>query len=130
MKSAHDLDVERLQGVAGGLDEVHAGVNSVVHDVHPVDLVLGIKVGIETLLDVIHNWSPRLIIVDEITKARGINNSQTQANAILLDISTDGLYGDGFWDDVETGSLAFPRGVEGGVEQGVDQGRLSKSGFT
>jgi stage III sporulation protein SpoIIIAA len=120
MKSAHDLDVERLQCVASGLNKIHTGVNSVVHDIHSVDLVLGIKVGIKALLNVIHNWSPRLIIVDEITKSRGINNSQTQTNAILLDIGTNGLYRHGFWDDVETGTLAFPRWIEGGIEEGVD----------
>lgn len=130
MKSAHDLDVKRLQGMASGLDEVHAGVNPVVYDVHAVDLVLGIKVGIKALLDVIHNWSPRLVVVDEVTKARGINNSQAQADAILLDISTDGLDRYGLWDDIEARSLALSRGVEGGVEQGVNQGRLSEARFT
>jgi hypothetical protein len=92
MQSAHNLNVKRLQGMAGGLDEVDACVNSVIHDVHSVDLVLGIKVGVKTLLNVIHNWSPRLIIVDKITEARGINNSQTQTNAILFNIGTNGLY--------------------------------------
>jgi hypothetical protein len=92
MQSAHNLNVKRLQGMAGGLDEVDTCVNSVIHDVHSVDLVLGIKVGVKTLLNVIHNWSPRLIIVDKITEARGINNSQTQTNAILFNIGTNGLY--------------------------------------
>jgi hypothetical protein len=77
MKSAHNLNVQWLQSMAGWLDEVHTGVNSVVDNVHAVNLVLGIQVGIEALLNVIHNWSPRLVVVDEITKTRGINNSQT-----------------------------------------------------
>jgi hypothetical protein len=77
MKSAHDLDVQRLQRMAGGLNEVDASVNSVINNVHAVDLVFSIQVGIEALLDVIHNWSPRLIIVNEITKTRGINDCQT-----------------------------------------------------
>jgi hypothetical protein len=59
------------------LDEVHTSMNPVVHDVHTVDLVLSIQVSIKALLNVVHNWPPRLIIVNEITKPRGINNSQT-----------------------------------------------------
>lgn len=40
------------------LDEVDACMNAVVHNVHPVDLVLSFQVGIESLLDVLDNWSP------------------------------------------------------------------------
>jgi len=52
-------------------------MDSVINNVHAVNLVLGIQVCIEALLNVIHNWSPRLIVIDEITKTRGINNGQT-----------------------------------------------------
>jgi len=77
MQSAHDLDVQRLQSMTRWLNEVHASMNPVVNNVHTIDLVLRIQVSIEALLNVVHNWSPRLIIVNEITKTRGINNSQT-----------------------------------------------------
>jgi hypothetical protein len=82
------------------------------------------------LLNIIHNWAPRLIIIDEITKTRGINNSQTQTNAILLNIGTDRLDRNSFWDNIETWSLALPGWVERGVEEGIDQRRLAKSRFT
>lgn len=74
MKSAHNFNVQWLQSMASWLDEVYTGVDPVVNNVHSVDLVLGIQVGVKPLLNVIHNWSPRFVIVDEITKARGINN--------------------------------------------------------
>ncbi len=77
--------------MASWLNKVHTGVNSVVNDVHSVDLVLGIQVGIEALLDVVYNWSPGLIVVDEVTESRGINNSQTKTNAVLLNICAYGL---------------------------------------
>jgi hypothetical protein len=77
MKSAHNFNVQGLQRMASRLDEVDAGMNSVVDDVHAIDLIFCVQVGIEALLNVIHNWSPRLIIVNEITKTRGINDCQT-----------------------------------------------------
>jgi hypothetical protein len=77
MQSAHDFNVQWLQSVACWLNEVDTRMNSVVNNVHAIDLVLRIQVGIKALLNVVHNWSPRLIIVYEITKTRGINNSQT-----------------------------------------------------
>lgn len=77
MQSAHDLNVQWLQSVASWLDEVHTSMDAVVNDVHAVDLVLGIQVGIESLLNVINNWPPRLVIVDKVTKAWGIDHCQT-----------------------------------------------------
>lgn len=42
VESLHDLNVQRFERVASGLDEEHAGMDTVVNNVHPVDLVLSI----------------------------------------------------------------------------------------
>jgi len=65
----HHLNVDGLQGVASGLDEVNNGVDAVVDNVHAVDLVLSIQVGVEALLNVLDNGVPGLIVVDEVAKA-------------------------------------------------------------
>ncbi len=130
VQALHDLDVQRLQRVAGGLDEEDAGVDAVVNDVHAVDLVLSIEVGIETLLNVIDNGSPRLVIVDKVAKARGIDDGQAKTDPRLLDIGADRLDTDGLGDDVEARALALLGRVQGGVEQSVDKSRLSEAGFT
>lgn len=111
MKPAHNLDVKWLEGVASWLEEVDASVDAVVNNVHAVDLVLGIEVGIEALLDVIDDWSPGLVVVDKVSKARGINNSQAKTDAVLLNIRAQGLDGNSLGDDVEAGSLALARWV-------------------
>ena len=69
VQTAHDLDVERLERVASGLDEIDTGVDAVVDNVHAVDLVLSIQVGVEALLNVLDNGVPGLIVVDEVAKA-------------------------------------------------------------
>jgi hypothetical protein len=74
VKLLHHLNVDGLQGVASRLDEVNNGVDAVVDNVHAVDLVLSVQVGIEPLLNVLDNWIPRLIVVDEVAKARCVNN--------------------------------------------------------
>lgn len=58
MESTHDLYVQRLQRVASRLNEVNASVDTVIHNIHAVDLVFGIKVRIETLLNVLDDWPP------------------------------------------------------------------------
>jgi hypothetical protein len=76
MQSAHDLNVQRLQGMASWLNEVHASMYSVINNVHAVDLVLSVQIGIKALFNVVHNWSPRLVVVDEVTETRSVNHSQ------------------------------------------------------
>lgn len=130
VKSAHDLDVKGLEGVASRLDEEDTSVNSVVNDVHAVDLVLGIEVGVEALLNVVGNGAPRLVVVDKVAEARSVNNGQAETNTSLFDIGADGLDGDGLGDDVEARTLALLGGVQGGVEEGVNKRGLAKTRFT
>lgn len=116
--------------MASGLDEEDTSVDTVVNDVHAVDLVLSVQVCIEALLDVVRDWSPRLIVVDKVTEARRVNNGQTKANASLLDVGADGLDSDGLGENIEARSLALLGRVQRSVEKGVHQGRLSETRLT
>jgi len=89
MKPSHNLNIQGLQGMSGRLNEVDTGVDSVVNDIHSVNLILGFQIGVKTLLNVINDWAPRLIIIDKVPESRGIDNSEAKANAILLNISRD-----------------------------------------
>ena len=89
MKTPHDFNVKRLQRVSSRLDEIYTGMDSVVDNVHAVDLVLSLKVSIEPLFDVLDNGSPRIVIVDKVTETRGVNDCQSQTNTILLNVRAD-----------------------------------------
>ena len=130
VKAAHDLNVEGLERVAGGLDEEDAGMDAVVDDVHAVNLVLSVEVGIETLLNVLNNGPPRLVVVDKVTEAGGVDNGQAQTDASLLNVGAEGLNLDGLGDDVEGGLLLLLGRVKRSVEEGVHKRRLSEAGFT
>ena len=129
VQASHDLDVERLQGVAGGLDEVDARVHAVVDDVHPVDLVLGVEVGVEALVDVVDDGPPRLVVVDEIAEAGRVDDGQPQPHAVLLDVGADGLDRDGLGDDLGARALLRLGRVQRRVEESVDEGRFSETGL-
>ena len=129
MQPLHDLDVQRLQGMTRRLDEEDACMDPIVNNIHAVDLVFGIQVSVETLLDVVDNGSPRLVVVHKVTKAGGINNRQAQTHTSLLNIGANGLDRHRLGDDVKARALALLRWVKGCVEQGVDKGGLSKPGF-
>jgi len=129
MQSPHHLDVERLQRVARRLDEVDAGMNTVIHDVHAVDLVLGLEVCVKSLLNVLNDRSPGVVVVDEVTEAGCVDHGQSESDAIFFDVCADRLYGHSLWDDIKAGAFALSWRVEGSIEEGVDQGRLSETGL-
>lgn len=116
--------------MASRLDEENTGVNSVVDNVHSVNLVFSVQVGVEALLNVVDNGAPRLIVVNEVAKAGGVDNGQAQADTGLLDIGTDGLDGDSLGNDVQAGRLALLGRVQRGVEKSVDKGRFAQARFT
>lgn len=89
MQSAHNFYIEGLQGVTGRLDEVDTGVDAVVDNVHTVDLVLCIEVCVKALLNVLHNRAPGLGVVHKVSKARGIDNVESQTNPVLFDVGAD-----------------------------------------
>jgi hypothetical protein len=76
VQAAHDLNIERLERVTSWLNEVDTSVDAVVNNVHAVDLVLGIQVCIEALLDVLNDWAPGVVIVDKVSETRGVDHSQ------------------------------------------------------
>jgi hypothetical protein len=108
--------------VACRLDEVDTSMNSIVDDVHTIDLVLGLEICIESLLNVFDDGPPGIIVVDEITESWSVHDGQSKSHTILLNICTDGLDRDCLWDDVETRTLALAWRIEGGVEKSVDEG--------
>ena len=126
----HDLNVQRLEGVTGWLNEKDTRMDPVVNDIHTVDLVLSIEIGVKTLLDVVHNRPPGLVVVHEVTETGRVNHCQAKTNTGLLDVCADRLDGNGLGNDVEARALALLRRVQRGVEQSIDEGRLSKPRFT
>jgi hypothetical protein len=116
--------------VTSGLDEVNACMYAVVYNVDTVDLVLRVEVGIKSLFNVFDYRAPGDVVVDKVTKARGVDDGQTKTDSILFNVGTDGLYGDGFGADVEARWFALLRGVKRCVEECVYKSRLSKAGFT
>ena len=112
----------------GRLDEEDNSMDAVIHNVHAVNLVLSVEVRIEALLNVLNNWLPRLVIVNEVAETRRVHHGQPQADTVLFDIGADGLYRDSL-GDVETWGLGLLRGVQRGVEEGVYKSRFTESGL-
>ena len=120
-------NIDRLQGVAGGLDEEQAAVNPGVLD---VALTLGSEFLAQVrgvlVLDVLDDRIPTAVVVDQVAIAGSVDDVESQADAVLLDDVGDGVDLGGGTDnlvrDETTLGLNQVRG-----EDGVDQGRLAQS---
>src|SRR5262249_7325142 len=72
----HDLDVEGLQGVAGGSDEVEAGVDAEVDLVLAARLLLLQHVRLVLVVQELDDGHPRVPVVDVVAKARRVDDGQ------------------------------------------------------
>jgi hypothetical protein len=113
--------------VAGGLNEEQAAVDAGVLD---VALTLRGKllseVGRVLVLDVLDDRVPAAVVVDQVTVTRSIDDVEAKTDAILLDDVGNRVDLGGGSDDL-LGLQTTLRLDEVGSEDGVDEGRLSKT---
>lgn len=76
-ESLHDLNVERLEGVAGRTDEVQASVDTEINLVLAAGLLLLKHVGFVLIVEELDDGHPRVAVVDIVAEAGGVDNSQT-----------------------------------------------------
>lgn len=76
-ESLHDFNVERLQGVPGGTDEVETGVDTKVDLVLAARLLLLEHVRFMLVVKELDDGHPGVAVVDIVTETRGVNDSQT-----------------------------------------------------
>ena len=75
-QSLHDLDIKGLQGVASGSNKVQTGVDTEVNLVGTARLLLLEHVGLMLVVQELNDGHPRVAVVDIVSEAWGINNSQ------------------------------------------------------
>jgi len=111
MEATHDFNVQWLQRVTSGLDEVDAGMDSVVDDIGAVDFILRIKICVESLIDIVHYRLPRLVVVDKVTKSGSVDDCQTKTNPVLLNVCADRLDSNSLWLYVHAWRFALFRRI-------------------
>lgn len=75
-EALHNLNVERLQGVSSGSDEIQASVHTHVDLLSTAGLLLLEHVGFVLVIQELDDGLPGITVVDIVTEAGGINNGQ------------------------------------------------------
>lgn len=144
-ETLHDLNVQRLQGVASGSDEVQAGVDTEINLVAAAGLLFLQHVGLMLVIQELDNGLPRVAVVDVVTEARGINHGEadyalsvtestgrTEApqltlEELLLQLGLGDLNLNSLVNLLGMAALVVGIVLDGGGEQGVDEGCLSQA---
>lgn len=75
-QALHDLNVEGLESVSSGANEVQAGVHTHVDLVRPAGLLFLEHVRLVLVIQELDDRLPGVTVVDIVTEAGGINNGQ------------------------------------------------------
>lgn len=77
----HDLNVEGLQGVARGADEVQAGVDTEVDLVSAAWLLLLQHVRLVLVVEELDNGLPRVAVVDVVAESRSVDDGESDCQS-------------------------------------------------
>lgn len=75
-KLLHNLNIQRLKGVAGGSDEVQASVHAEIDLIGAARLLLLQHVGLVLVVKELDDGLPRVAVVDVVAKTRGVDDGQ------------------------------------------------------
>jgi hypothetical protein len=123
----HDLNVERLQGVAGGADEVQAGVDAEVDLVGTARLLFLQHVRLVLVVEELDDGLPRVAVVHVVAEAGGVDDRQADLEELLLKLGLCDLNLDRLVHLLVVASLVVGVVLDGGGEEGVDEGRLAEA---
>jgi hypothetical protein len=130
--------------VAGGADEVQAGVNTEIDLIRAARLLLLQHVRLVLVVEELNDGLPRVAVVDVVTETRSVDNSKAdwavlvegdgQSNGalptleeLLLELGLGDLNLDSLVHLLVVSSLVVGIVLDGGGEEGVDEGSLSET---
>jgi hypothetical protein len=128
-QTLHHFNIERLQGVAGGTDEVQARVHSEVDLLGPLWLLLLQHVALMLVVQELNDWLPAVPVVHVVSKSGCVNDRQADLEELLLQFSLGDLDLNSLVNLLRVASAVVGVVLDGGAEEGVDERGLSEAGL-
>ena len=79
----HDLDIQRLEAVASGANEVQACVHTEINLLGSARLMLLKHVALMLVVEELDDGLPRVAVVDVVTETRGVDNSKADWGVLV-----------------------------------------------
>lgn len=113
--------------MAGRADEVQTGMNTQINLVLTAGLLLLKHVRLVLVVEELDDGLPRIAVVDIVTEAGGVNDSQSNLEELLLELGLGDLNLDGLVDLLLVSALVIGVVLDGRGEEGVDKGGLAQA---
>ena len=88
-EALHDLNVERLEGVASRADEVQAGMHTEVDLVVSARLLLLEHVRLVLVVNKVDERDPAVAVIHIVAKAGRVDNREVHTELLFLQLGTD-----------------------------------------
>ena len=128
-ETLHDFDIQWLERVACGTNEVQARMYSQVDLLRPAWLLLLQHIALVLVIQELNDWLPAVPVVHVVAKAWGIDDGQSDLEELLFQLCLG---------DLDLNRLVNLLGVtaamvcvvlDGGGEEGVNEGSLAQAGL-
>jgi hypothetical protein len=128
-ETLHDFDIQWLEGVAGGTNEVQARMHSQVDLLRPAWLLLLQHVALVLVIQELNDWLPAVPIVHVVAKAWGVDDGQSDLKELLFQLCLGDLNLDSLVNLLGVTAAMVCVVLDGGGEESVDEGGLAQAGL-
>ena len=115
--------------MAGGTDEVQAGVHSQIDLLRPAWLLLLQHIALMLVIQELNDRLPAVPVVHVVTKTWCIDDGQSDLEELLLQLCFGDFDFDSLVDLLGVAAAMIGVVLDGGGEEGVDEGRLAEAGL-
>ncbi|KAI3485853.1 hypothetical protein L1887_50651 [Cichorium endivia] len=129
-QTLHRLNVERLERVAGGADEVEACVDAQVGLFASLGLLLLTHVQLVLVVDKVDDGRPRVAVVDVVAKAGRVDDGELHLELLLLELGLDNVDLHRLVELLGVAARVVLARGELGAEERVDERRLAHAALT
>ena len=129
-ETLHDLNVQRLESVASRADEVQASMHSQVDLLRSARLLLLQHVALMLIIQELNDRLPAVPVVHVVTETWGIDDRESDFEELLFQLRFGDLDLDGLVDLLGVAATVVGVVLDGGREEGVDEGGLAQARFT
>lgn len=126
-QALHNLNVQRLESMAGRTNEVQASVDSQINLLRTLWLLLLEHVTLVLIIEELNNWLPAVTVVDVVSKTRRVDNRQADLEELLLQLGLGDFNLNGLVNLLGMASAVVGVVLDGGAEKSVDKGGLAES---
>ena len=128
-QTSHDLNIQRLERMSGRTNEVQTSMHPQINLLRPAWLLLLQHIALMLIIQKLDDRLPAIPVIHIVAEPRGVDNRKADFEELLLQLGLGDFDLDRLVDLLGVAAAVVGVVLDGGGEEGVDEGRLAQSGF-